>query len=110
MADPHYREILEESPDGQSLSALLNGDVGWLSYLRAPGDPGFSSRNPRYSGDPNAVIEYVLGNGQRDAYPASWALPSSEVFRALAYFKEHRRAPPFISWHNESGDGAVLGA
>src|SRR5262249_1682272 len=110
MSDPRYREICEVAPDGQSLMALLNADLGWLMELRWPGDAGFSSRNPTYGGDPDAKVEYVLGNGQRDEYPASWALPSSEVFRALAHFREHRSAPPFITWHNDSEDGVALGA
>ena len=79
MRDPRFREICDEAPDGQSLSALINGDFGWLMYQRGGDDPGFSSRNPNYAGEPDATIEYFLSNGQRDEYPASWALPTSEV-------------------------------
>jgi hypothetical protein len=110
MRNPRYREIHDEAPDGQILTALLNGDVGWLMYLRSADDAGFSSRNPAYLGDDDARIEYVLSNGQVDEYPAAWALPASEIFRALAYFHDHRKAPPFITWHNDSQDGTVLGA
>jgi hypothetical protein len=108
MSDPRYREICDVASDGQSLVALVNGDVGWLTYLRAPGDAGFSSRNPHYVGVREAMIEYLLGIGQRDEYPASWALPVSEISQALEYFREHRRPPPFIMWHNDSGDGVVI--
>jgi hypothetical protein len=102
-----YREIWVELPDGQSLCVLINDDIGWLMYLRCKGDAGFSSRNLDYSGPPHATVEYRLSNGQRDEYPASWALPLSEVERALAFFRANQRLPPFIHWHNDAGDGAT---
>jgi hypothetical protein len=94
-----FDEIWLEAPDGQSLCALINGDRGWLMYLRAPGDSGFSSRDPSYAGDPEARIEYRLSNGQRDWYPASWSLPVAEVRRALEYFASEQEQPSFIVWH-----------
>jgi hypothetical protein len=106
--DPRFREISDVAPDGQSLSALINGDLGWLMYLRNAGDPGFSSRNPNYVGAADATIEYVLGNGQRDEYPASWALSIVEVLRALEYFHKHHKPPTFVAWHNDSGDGVII--
>ncbi len=105
---PHYRQLWESTPDGQSLMALVNGDIGWLMYVRAPGDPGFSSRNPAYSGPPDALINYVLTNGQLDEYPAAWALPVTVIGRALAYFRDHHRPPPWVTWHNDSGDGTSI--
>lgn len=96
-----FAEIWVESPNGQSLCGLINGDWGWLMYLREEGDPGFSSRNPNYAGPADATIEYRLDNGQHDLYPASWALPVSEIHRALNYFKRERRRPPFITWHED---------
>lgn len=83
MVDSRYEEIWAKSPDGQSLYALVNGNVGWLMYLRKYGDAGFSSRNPNYSGPEDATIEYFLSNGQRDEHPASWALPILEIQRVL---------------------------
>jgi len=71
--------------DGQTLGALINGDKGWLLYMRRIADPGFSSRNPAYTGDTEAVIEYQLGNGQIDTYPASWAYPLDDVTGALRH-------------------------
>jgi len=91
VANPRFREIEDVATDGQSLLARINGDRGWLLYCPAPGDPGFSSRNPEFAGAPEATIEYVLGNGQRDKCPASWALPVEEMRRALAYFRERRK-------------------
>ena len=49
--------------------ALINGEFGWLMYLRYDGDAGFSSRNPSYQGPSDAMIEYFLSNGQLDEYP-----------------------------------------
>jgi hypothetical protein len=96
-----YEEVWVDSPDGQSLCALINGDRGWLMYLREEGDSGFSSRNPDYTGPANAQIEYELSNGQHDFYPASWALPIAEVRRALEYFAQEHRQPPFVVWHED---------
>ncbi len=108
--DNQFREIWIELPDGQSLCALMNGDIGWLMYLRhKDGDAGFSSRNPNYEGDPGAMVDYRLDNGQIDEYPREWALPLATVEKALAFFELNHSPPPFISWHNDSGDGVVIG-
>ena len=103
-----FREIVIESPNGQSLFALINGDVGWLMYLRTSGDAGFHSSNPHYRGDPNEMVEYELSNGQRDEYPRAWAYPTETVERALDYFRRENAPPPFITWHNDSDDGTVI--
>jgi hypothetical protein len=106
MTDPSdCQEIWVDGPHGQSLCALINNDVGWLMYLREQGDAGFSSRNPDYNGPPDACIDYFLSNGQLDSYPAAWAYPVATVTRAIEYFQSEGRAPPFIAWHNDSGDG-----
>jgi len=93
-----FQEVWVKVGD-QSLCALINGDRGWLMYLREAGDSGFSSRNPVYDGPVDATIEYYLDNGQRDEYPASWAYPLEEVKRALDYFRREEKLPPFITWH-----------
>jgi hypothetical protein len=103
-----YLEIWIDSPDGQSMCALINGEQGMLLYLRLEGDAGFSSRNPKYTGPDDATLEYYLSNGQRDEYPLVCALPLDEVNRALEYFESNHKPPAFISWHNESGDGVKL--
>jgi hypothetical protein len=100
-----YAEIWVDHGDYPSLCALANGDRAWLMYLRYNGDAGFSSRNPRYDGPKNAVVDYYLGNGQRDEYPASWAYPIDEVFAALEWFAANGGSPPSITWVNDSGDG-----
>jgi hypothetical protein len=70
-------------------------------YLRCEGDSGFSSRNPSYDGTADGEIEYELSNGQRDFYPASWALPIAEIRRALEYFGREHQRPPFVIWHED---------
>jgi hypothetical protein len=109
MDRTQYKEIWVEADDGQTMCALINGDVGWLMYLRSPEDAGFSSRNPTYSGSPDEMLEYFLDNGQRDEYPLSWAIPVADVHRALEYFKTNSAPPKFVTWHNDSGDGTEIG-
>jgi hypothetical protein len=74
-----YDERWVETSDGQAMCALINGNLGWLMYLRQSGDAGFSSRNPNYMGPSDAALEYFLGNGQGDEYPMAWALPIEEI-------------------------------
>jgi hypothetical protein len=100
-SDSKFEEIWIEAPDGSAICALINGDVGWLMFLREPGDAGCSSRNPRYAGQPEATIEYRLDNGQHDEYPAAWALPEPEIRRALDHFSRTHEKPPFILWHED---------
>jgi immunity protein Imm1 of predicted polymorphic toxin system len=107
-ADSAFREIWVQSPSGSFLCALINGDVGWLMYLREEGDAGFSSRNPDYRGDPDEVIEYRLNNGQIDEYPRAWAYPVELIEPAICHFRETGSPPLFIEWHNDSGDGRSI--
>jgi len=100
-----FLEIWIDHKPYPSLCALVNGERGWLMCLRYDGDAGFSSRNPRYAGAADALIEYELANGQLDRYPAAWALPRAEVFGALEYFARHRRVPDTIAWFNDARDG-----
>ena len=108
MQEGDFREVWEELPDGQAMCALINGEVGWLMYIRYRGDASFSSRNPAFVGDESEMIEYVLSNGQHDEYPASWAFPKSVIDSALQYFRENGRPPHFVLWHNDSGDGTEI--
>jgi hypothetical protein len=94
-----YDEVWVHAPDGQSICALINGDLGWLMYLREEGDAGLRSDNLDYDGPPDAEIEYILSNGQLDRYPASWALPIQGIRQAIEYFEREHRPPPFIVWH-----------
>lgn len=105
MSDSRQAEIWVEGPAGQMMCALISGELGWLMYLREPGDAGFSSRNPDYAGPQQASISYVRTNGQVDEYPAAWAYPAATVEQALEHFGRHGSPPAFITWHNDSGDG-----
>jgi hypothetical protein len=96
-------------------------------YLRHDqGDSGFSSRNPmfdesdatlsglafdgRFGRDRVPVITYRLSNGQKDDFPASWALPEPDIMRALEYFVEHDgRRSPFVRWHDDAWDHSTEG-
>jgi hypothetical protein len=69
--------------------------------LRSEGDAGLSSRNPAYVGPPDAQIEYRLNNGQRDFYPAAWALPIADVRRAIEYFEREYQPAPFVFWNED---------
>jgi hypothetical protein len=90
-----------------ALCALLNGERGWLTCLRAEGDAGFSSRNPAYAGPPNAEIEFMLSTRQVDRYPAAWTYPRAEVLEAVRVFAATRCCPASLSWFNDSGDGTT---
>jgi hypothetical protein len=106
---PQFLELWVAAPPDRSLCALISGDVGWLMFLRAHGDPGFCTRNPDYSGSPDALIDYYLDNGQHDRYPAAWALPIAEVQRAIEYFITQAEPAPWLKWHNDSEDGTTIG-
>jgi hypothetical protein len=88
--------------DARALSLLTHRGVGWLMHLRCNGDAGSSSRNPAYDGPPNAKLNYILSNGQEDWYPASWAIPRSEAFRAVEHFLVTRERAPWVTWHDDA--------
>ena len=90
------------------MCALINGDLGWLMYLPRGGDAGFCSRNLAYQGPEDALIQYLLSNGQLDEYPASWALPVEDVRRALRDFDAEGEPPSWVSWQNDSEDGIEI--
>ncbi|HEY5551971.1 MAG TPA: hypothetical protein VIK52_08785, partial [Opitutaceae bacterium] len=69
---PQFLELWAAAPPDQLHCALISGDVGWLMFLRGIGDAGFSTRNPSYSGSPDALVDYLLDNVQHDQYPAAW--------------------------------------
>jgi hypothetical protein len=56
---------------GETLAVFLNRDSAWLMYRRHEEDAGFSTRNPAYTGPKNAMLPYVLNNGQRDEFPVA---------------------------------------
>jgi hypothetical protein len=107
IPDTGFAEVWVMHDRYPALCALLNGDIGWLTCLRAEGDAGFSSRNPGYSGPPDAEIEFMLSTGQVDPYPAAWTYPRAEVLEAVRVFAASRRCPAGLCWFNDSGDGVT---
>ena len=107
-SQPQYQEIWHTSPAGAHLCVLINGDVGWLAYLRGDGDAGFSSRNPEYTGPADATIEFKLNNGQVDAYPKAWCYAIETLRRAERHFIDTGLPPTFVEWHNDSRDGKPI--
>jgi hypothetical protein len=84
-----------------AICALVNNGSTWLMFLRHEGDSGFSTRNPEYAGPADAAIEYFLSNGQRDEYPAEWAIGTPEALRALEHFMETQEMAPWLQWREE---------
>ena len=99
-----FREIWLNESGGRALCALLNGECGFLMYLRHEGDAGFTSRNPAFNGR-DMLVEYRLRNGQADKFPASWMLGEAVIVAALEYFALHDDKAPFITWNDESQRG-----
>lgn len=98
-----YKEIwIDFEEDEQSMTALINGDYGWLMYLREEDDSGLSSRNPDYKGTDDETMKFYLSNGQLDEYPLSWVLPIEQVEKAIDYFEKYHKIPPFITWHDDN--------
>jgi hypothetical protein len=97
FAAEQYKEIWIAKDPAPSLCALLNGDRGWLMFMRTA-EEGVRSASLDFSGDPESVIQYRLSNGQIDEYPESWALPESAIRSALEYFIDHAEPAPFIVW------------
>ena len=98
-----FAEIRIDRGGFPSLLALLHGPNGILILTKEEADAGFSSRNPGYAGPGDAMIDYVLSNGQRDSYPAAWAYPRAAIFEALRSFAKTGRLEG-ISWHDDSRD------
>src|SRR5271157_2919991 len=100
VAEEDFAEVwLRPAADGASLCALINAESAWLMYLRHEGDPGFSTRNPEYSGAEDATIEYRLANGQLDRYPAAWAVSTKAALPALEHFFSTSERAPWLQWH-----------
>lgn len=79
-----YSEIWLSADSGEQLCALLNGEIGWLLYLRFAGDPGYSSRNPAVSS--GELMTFCLSNGECDEFPRAWTYPMDTLRVAMASF------------------------
>jgi hypothetical protein len=74
---------LNADDQGSALAMLVNGEHAWLMYIRNGDDPGLTSRNPEYVGSPDALLEFVLANGQLDEYPMAWTFPLEEAIGGM---------------------------
>ncbi|MBB6430919.1 Imm1 family immunity protein [Algisphaera agarilytica] len=94
-----FDELCIQSPNGDSLLALINGKRGFLVIMNSENGSSRTSRNPDYSDDNDSTIEYQLSNGQVDEYPESWALPIELIRQALSDFEQNHTIPTYITWH-----------
>jgi hypothetical protein len=93
----------DEGASGAALSALVNGDRGWLMALLGDDEEtSFSSRDPTYDGPPDAELEFRLSIGQVDTCPVAWTLPTETVLRALEHYFERGERPSWITWHDDA--------
>ena len=99
-AKSKYKHFVVTLNDGQSITALINADVGWLMYLREPGDVGFSTRNPEFA-DAEGMLEFVLDNGQGDEYPAFYTYDIADIRTALHEFIDKKWLPSNVLWHDD---------
>ncbi|HEX9057179.1 MAG TPA: Imm1 family immunity protein [Ktedonobacterales bacterium] len=94
---------LRVADEGPALAMLVNQPSAWLMYLGQDEDIGFSSRNPEYAGPPDAHLDFVLGNAQRDYYPVAWVLPLQQALAACEYFlRTQGERSPDVVWHDDA--------
>jgi hypothetical protein len=86
------------------LEVLAYGDRAWLKYRRRKSDPGFTSRDPAYTGPKETLHEFALQSGQRVVYPVAWTISKQEAVRAVNHFLRTGEKAPWIIWHNPTGD------
>lgn len=95
-----FKEIWLQADNDTRLCALINGEVGWLMFLRNECDAGFSSRNPAI--DSVRDIEFELSNGQLDTYPENWTYPIDIIAAALKSYLVDGERPDQVKWHDDS--------
>lgn len=95
----NYKEIFIELEDGQVMTALINGKIGWLMYLRYEGDAGFSSRSS--DKQETGVETFMFSNGEVDNFPLSWTIPIEKIYKAIEYSEVNKEKPPFILWNED---------
>jgi hypothetical protein len=90
-----FSHLWLDRDDGRSLSALLNGDLGFLTCFR------LTSRNPDSQGPADATVEYRLQSGHHAWHPAA-GLPAATCLKAVEQFERTGEPAPFVTWHNDS--------
>jgi hypothetical protein len=92
------REIVLVADAGAVLTILVAGNRAFMTYLREPGDSGFSSRGPD---ERPGEVPFVLSNGQEDRFPYAWTVDLDASLRAIEFFLIDGRRPDDIAWHEE---------
>ena len=98
LAGRQYAEIWLSQGTAKALSLLVNRDLAWIMYLVNIDEQCWHSVESRSSGASDATLEFVLANGQRDEYPASWAVPTEQALSALECFFLRQERSPALSW------------
>lgn len=97
-----FAEIWLQHETGQWLGVLINRNRAMLIYGRFEGDPGFSSRSSPEENESEELVEFILSNGQRDEYRASWTVSTELALRGIVYLFTHGQPVPWITWHDDS--------
>ena len=86
--------------EDEAMTALFSGGQS-VVFVMIGDESGFSSRNPRYTGSPDARLTFTLSNGREEDYPGSWAVSGEDATRALEHYFFTGQRPSFIHWHDE---------
>lgn len=94
---------LKVGDEGSALTMLVDGKHVILIYLHDPGDAGFCSRNPHYTGPTSATMDFAFSNGDVSVLPLAWVIPLEEAYAACDYFllSQGDRSPAIL-WHDDS--------
>lgn len=95
---PQLLELVTGDADGEHTVTLINGELGWMMHVALDDEATWHSVNPDYDGPADAQIEYLVDGYHLDRYPAAWALPVSEIKRALEHFLAHGERAPWVRW------------
>jgi len=95
-----FKEIWVHHNNGQRICALINGNIGWLMYLRHERDIGFSTRNPNEKKEQD--LKFILNNGQEDCYPRNWCYSVKTLEIAMIFFLKNGEKPNNVEWHDDS--------
>jgi hypothetical protein len=95
-----FLELWVERDDEQTMAVLLNDDRGWITHFRFDGDSGLHSENPAWQGE-DIELEFLLGNGQMDHYPARWTFDIGVIQQTLEQFIRTGEAGGLIAWRED---------
>lgn len=93
-----YLEIWAEYGE-RSMAALINGNLGWLTFFRFSGDEGVWTFNPDCASDED--LDFKLDNGQVDYFPKYFCIDIKAVQAALCHFLGTGDADTSLNWGSE---------